>query len=262
MEQTLSTAEAPAPGRALDRIGVQLYTVRSLMEKDVAGTLEQVAAVGYDEVEFAGYYGHRPAEVREMLDGLGLTAPAVHVGLGILHDDLDATLEAAQAIGHEYLVCPWLPVNERSIDHYKAHAAFFNEVGARCKEAGIQFAYHNHEFEFDVTDGQVPYDVLLDETDADLVQMELDLFWIAKGGHDALAYFERNPGRFPLCHVKDMADGETMVAVGQGNIDFSRIFAHHEQAGLVHYFVEHDNPDDPMASITASYNHLKDLRFK
>ena len=260
MEDTMQT-EAPATGRTLERIGVQLYTVRSLMEQDVAGTLEQVAAVGYDEVEFAGYFDHSPAEIRSLLDQFGLAAPAVHVGIDRLRSELGAVLEEAQTIGHRYIVCPWLDEDERSIDQYKEHAAFFNEVGAACKEAGIQFAYHNHDFEYEVIDGQVPYDVLLDETEADLVQMELDLYWINKAGHDPMAYFERDPGRYTLCHVKDMAAGETMVPVGQGAIDFGAIFAQSEQAGLAHYFVEHDHPDDPMASITTSYTHLKDLRF-
>ena len=260
MEETMP-AEAPATGRVLERIGVQLYTVRSLMENDVAGTLEQVAAVGYDEVEFAGYFGHSAAEIREMLDQVGLVAPAAHVGIDRLRDDLSAVLDEAQTVGHQYIVCPWLAEDQRSIEQYKEHAAFFNEVGAACKEAGIQFAYHNHDFEFFVTDGVAPYDLLLDETEADLVQMELDLYWITQAGHDPMAYFERNPGRYPLSHVKDMADGETMVSVGHGAINFGDIFVQSERAGLAHYFVEHDHPDDPMVSITASYNHLRQLQF-
>ncbi len=260
MEETMEV-EAPATGRALERIGVQLYTVRSLMENDVAGTLEQVAAVGYDEVEFAGYFEHSPAEIRSLLDQFGLAAPAAHIGIDRLRNELGKVLEEAQTVGHRYVICPWLAEDQRTLDAYKGHAAFFNEVGAACKEAGIQFAYHNHDFEFEMTDGMMPYDLLLDETDADLVQMELDLYWITKGGHDPLAYFERYPGRFTLCHAKDMDDGQTIVPVGEGTIDFGRIFAQSEQAGLVHYFVEHDHPDDPMASIAASYNHLKELRF-
>lgn len=263
MEDMASTAEtgSAAEGRALARIGVQLYTVRSVLEDDFVGGVEQVAAIGYDEVEFAGYYDHSPADVKALLDRVGLTAPAVHVGIDILRDNLDATLEAAQVIGHQYIVCPWLAPNQRALDQYKEHAALFNTVGEACKAAGLQFAYHNHDFEFEETDGQRPYDLLLAETDAELVQMELDLFWITKAGHDPLAYFERQPGRFPLCHVKDMAADEMMVDVGKGTIDFGAIFAQSEQAGLAHYFVEHDNPDDPMQSLTNSYNHLKALRF-
>ena len=258
-----ATSEAAPAARALERIGVQLYTVRSILENDFVAGIEQVAAIGYNEVEFAGYYDHSPADVRALLDRVGLTAPAVHVGIDILRDNLDGVLEAAQIVGHQYVVCPYLAEDQRTLDHYKQHAAFFNEVGQKCKEAGIQFAYHNHDFEFFETDGQIPFDVLLAETDAGLVKMELDLFWIKKGGHDALTYFQNHPGRFPLCHVKDMAgDAEgTMTPVGKGTIDFGSIFAQSEQAGLVHYFVEHDHPDDPMQSITDGYAHLKALRF-
>lgn len=256
----ITPESAPEP-RALERIGVQLYTVRNILENDFVGGIEQVAAVGYNEVEFAGYFDHSPAEVKALLDRVGLTAPSVHVGIDMLRDDLDTVLDAAQTIGHQYVVCPWVAEDQRTLDHYKQHAALFNEVGEQCKTAGIQFAYHNHDFEFFVTDGQVPYDLLLAETDAALVQMELDLYWIKKGGYDALAYFEKHPGRFPLCHVKDMGNDEAITPVGKGTIDFGSIFAQSEQAGLTHYFVEHDHPDDPMQSITDGYAHLKALRF-
>ncbi len=113
-------------------------------------------------------------------------------------------------------------------------------MGESCREAGLRFGYHNHDFEFETIDGQIPFDVLLDETDPGLVDFELDLFWITKGGEDPLRYFERYPGRFTLCHVKDMAAGGEMVDVGAGGIDFAAIFARAEQAGLKHFFVEHD----------------------
>lgn len=253
--------EAMAGTKSLSKIGVQLYTVRDLMKQDFAGTLEKVAKVGYNEVEFAGYFDNKPEDVRKLLDGLGLTAPAVHVGIDLLRDKLDATLETAQIIGHKYIVCPWLAPPDRVLEKYKEHAALFNKVGEACQKAGFQFAYHNHDFEFEAQDGKIPYDLLLAETDPKLVQMELDLFWIRKGGHDPLAYFEKHPGRFPLCHVKDMAEDEKMVEVGAGKIDFAQIFSHSKHAGLKHYFVEHDNPGDALQSITASYQHLMKLKF-
>lgn len=249
------------PAAALDRIGVQLYTVRSLMQNDVPGTLEKVAAIGYDEVEFAGYYNHSPAEIKALIDDLGLTSPAVHVAYNLLKDDLDNVLEAAQVIGHEYVICPWLAPPQRTMEGYKEHVALFNQVGEKCKAAGVQFAYHNHDFEFESTDGQVHFDYLLTETDPELVKIELDLFWIMFAGQDPMAYFERYPGRFALCHVKDMAAEKQMVAVGQGQIDFGNIFAASEKAGLKHYFVEHDRPDDPMQSIETSYSYLNGLEF-
>lgn len=255
---------APAqeePTGSIANIGIQLYTVRSLMQEDFAGTLERVAQIGYNELEFAGYFDHSPADVRTLIDGLGLTAPAVHVGIDSLRSDLDTVIESATTIGHRYIVCPYLAEEERTLDHYKQHAEFFNTAGEACKAAGVQFAYHNHDFEFFETDGVLPYDVLLAETDSALVQMELDLYWIRKAGHDALAYFEAHSGRFPLCHVKDMAADGEMTSVGSGEIDFGAIFSASEQAGLEHFFVEHDFPHDPMQSITDGYAHVAALRF-
>ena len=257
----LQAGEALASAKSLGKIGVQLYTVRDLMKADFAGTLAKVAKAGYQEVEFAGYFDHKPEDVKKLLADLGLQAPAVHVGIDLLRDKLDATLETAKIIGHKYIVCPWLAPEDRTLEKYKEHATLFNKAGAACKKAGLQFAYHNHDFEFEAQDGKIPYDLLLAETDPALVQMELDLFWIRKGGHDALAYFEKHPGRFPLCHVKDMAEDGKMAEVGAGQIDFAQIFSHSKHAGLQHYFVEHDNPEDALQSITASYQYLKKLKF-
>ncbi len=253
---------AATNGHALARIGVQLYTVRSILENDFVGGIEKVAAAGYDEVEFAGYFDRSPADVKALLDRLGLAAPSAHVGLDALKDDLDAVVEAARVIGHQFVVCPWLAPNQRrTLDDYRGHAAFFNEAGKRFKDEGIQFAYHNHDFEFEPIDGRMPYDLLLAETDADLVKMELDLYWITYAGQDPLAYFAKHPGRFPLCHVKDMAADRTMTPAGQGTIDFAAVFAKSDEAGLQHYFVEHDNAEDPIQSITTSYTYLRALRF-
>jgi sugar phosphate isomerase/epimerase len=248
-------------GKSLESIGLQLYTVRELMKKDFTGTLEKVAETGYKEVEFAGYFDHKPEDVKKLLDRLGLKAPAAHVQLGDFRNKLEATMATAKIVGHHYLVCPWLSPFERSLENYKAHAALFNKIGEACRKAGLQFAYHNHDFEFEAKDGQLPYDVLLAGTDAQLVQMEIDLFWIKKGGQDPLAYFEKHPGRFSLCHVKDMDEKEKMVDVGKGKIEFGKIFTRAQQAGLKHFFVEHDNPEDPLESIAASYQHLKNLKF-
>ena len=249
--------------RRLDRIGLQLYTVRDLMAKDVEGTLAAVAGAGYTEVEFAGYFGKSSADIRALLDRHGLTAPAVHAG-SIAPDDWAKSLDAAGAIGHKYIVVPWIPEERRkTLDDWKRVAADFNRVAATAQAAGVQFAYHNHDFEFPLVEGQVPYDVLLAETDPKLVQLEIDLYWITKGGQDPLAYFARWPGRVPLVHVKDSmgAPDHRMVDVGSGTIDWKRIFARSQQAGIKHYFVEHDQPADPLASIKASCDYLKALEF-
>jgi sugar phosphate isomerase/epimerase len=253
----------PHAVRKLTRIGLQLYTVRDKMKTDVEGTLAAVAAVGYKEVEFAGYFDKSPADIRAMLDRHGLTSPAVHVG-SISPDAWRTSLDAAKAIGHNYIVVPWIPAERRqNLDGYKRVAEDFNRVAALARDAGVQFAYHNHDFEFVPTEGRIPLDVLLENTDPKLVQLEMDLYWITKGGQDPLKYFERWPGRVPLVHVKDSqgAPEHRMVEVGAGKIDFKRIFARSAQAGIRHYFVEHDEPADPLASIKASYDYLKRLEF-
>jgi sugar phosphate isomerase/epimerase len=262
---SLPDVSIAARGRAarIERVGLQLYTVRRELAKDFEGTLATVAATGYREVEFAGYFGKSPADVRAILDRHGLAAPSVHVG-SVAPDQWRAALDAAHVIGHRYVVIPWIPVEARTgVDGYKRVAANFNRVAEEARAAGLQFAYHNHDFEFAPVAGQMPYDVLLAETDPKLVQMEMDLYWIVKGGQDPLAYFARWPGRFPAVHVKDSAGApeHRMMAVGAGTIDFKKIFARRAQAGIQHYFVEHDEPTDAFASIRESFGYLKQLEF-
>jgi sugar phosphate isomerase/epimerase len=247
----------------LDRIGLQLYTVRDVLERDFEGTLARVAGIGYKEVEFAGYFNHTPADVRALLDRHGLTSPAVHTG-SIEPEAWKKALDAANVIGHKYIVVPWVPQERRmTLDGWKQVAADFNRAAETARGAGVQFAYHNHDFEFPKMDGRVPYDVLLESTDPKLVQLEIDLYWITKGGQDPLAYFARWPGRVPLVHVKDSAGApeHKMVDVGQGNIDWKRIFSKKDQAGIKHFFVEHDQPPQPFEDIAASYRYLKQLEF-
>jgi sugar phosphate isomerase/epimerase len=247
----------------LEKIGLQLYTVRKAMQADVEGTLARVAATGYKEVEFAGYFGKSPTEIRALLDRFGLSSPAVHVG-SLAADPWRASLEAANTIGHRYVVVPWIPAEQRgTLDGWKRVAENFNRVAAEARAAGLQLAYHNHDFEFAPVEGRIPYDVLLEATDPQLVQLEIDLYWITKGGQDPLSYFQRWPGRIPLVHVKDSAGppDNKMVDVGAGTIDWKRIFARREQAGIRHFFVEHDQPADLFASIKASYDYLSKLEF-
>lgn len=247
----------------LDKIGLQLYTVRDVLQRDFEGTLARVAQIGYKEVEFAGYFNHAPAEVRAMLDRHGLTAPAVHTG-SVAPDAWKASLEAANVIGHKYIVIPWIPEERRlTLDSYKRVAEEFNRAAQAARDAGVQFAYHNHDFEFKRLEGRLPFDVLLENTDPKLVQYEIDLYWITKGGQDPLEYFARWPGRIPLVHVKDSlgAPEHKMVDVGQGKIEWKRIFAKKDQAGIKHFFVEHDQPPQPFESIGASYRYLKNLEF-
>jgi sugar phosphate isomerase/epimerase len=263
------SAILPRPSR-LDRIGLQLYTVRDLLKQDFEGTLARVAEIGYLEVEFAGYFDHTPEQIRAALDRHHLNAPSAHVPFEAIEHGWDATLHTASLVGHQYLVCAWIPEERRhTVDDWHAIADQLNRAAAACRDAGLRFAYHNHSYEFVPLDGRLPYDILLEHTDPALVRLELDLFWITFGGGDPLAYFTRYPGRFPLVHVKDMtpkpapdvAPERVMMDVGRGSIDWRRIFARARQAGIEHYFVEHDQPADPFASIRASYDYLHALEF-
>jgi sugar phosphate isomerase/epimerase len=253
-----ATARAP-----LDRVGLQLYTVRGLMAQDAAATLRAVADIGYGEVETAGLFDLEPSRFRDALDAAGLVSPAAHVSIDALRAEPAAVLASAHALGQTWLVVPWIAAAERTPEGYRRFAADLNAFGRAAREDGLRAAYHNHDFEFEpLVEGRTGYDLLLAETDPALVDMELDLFWTVKGGRDPVALFEADPGRFPLWHVKDMRDpagAQAMVDVGAGDIDFARILAHAGTAGLRHAFVEHDNPADPMESIRTGYTHLRRL---
>ena len=261
----------------IDKIGVQLYTVRDQMKADFEGTIAKVASSGYKEVEFAGYFDHTPQQVRAVLDKNGLASPSCHVEYGLLAPDKwPAQLESAKVIGQSYIVNPWIPEELRKTDDdWKRAAETFNRAGEESKKAGIQFAYHNHWFEFLPVNGKLPYDTLLKLCDKNLVKMELDLCWITVAGADPLKYFDRYPIRFPLVHVKDVktlpkittggpqnfGDTVDLTEVGSGIIDWKRIFAQSDKAGIKHYIVEHDHPKAPLESIRTSYEYLSKLRW-
>ena len=258
-------------------IGLQLYTVREAMAKDPAGTLAQLAKMGYNSVEGATYtgtqkfYGLAPQAFAALLKQNGLVMPSSHYRLGeeptngaptlgtMLHE-WDRAVDDAAAAGVKYMVCAYLSEPERgNLDHYKYIADQLNKAGERCQKAGIQLCYHNHDFEFVAQNGKLPYDLLL-ATDPKLVKMELDLYWVTKAGRDPLELFKQNPGRFPLWHVKDMAKAApySFTEVGNGSIDFKRIFAHANEAGLQYFFVEQDiTPGSPFDSAAKSLAHIK-----
>jgi sugar phosphate isomerase/epimerase len=297
IESTIATAVVTAAARPtwgapvhhIDRIGLQLYTVRELMKQDFDGTIAGVAKIGYKEVEFAGYFGKSAKEVRATLDTNGLSSPSAHHPMEApaaahgktpnLTDNLQEIIDGAHIIGQKFLVCPYLDAKSRTADGYKHLAESCNRVGEATKKAGIQFAYHNHSFEFekvDGLDGKLPFDYLLTQTDPKFVKIEMDLCWITVAGQDPIAYFNKYPGRFPLVHVKDWskegsdpggnvgAVGHAVTGhianVGSGSIDWKNIFSHSGKAGIEHYFVENDEAkslDDPKAS----YDYLSKLQF-
>ncbi|MGC1485232.1 MAG: sugar phosphate isomerase/epimerase [Candidatus Acidiferrum sp.] len=265
----------------IKRVGLQLYTVRSEMPKDFEGTIAKVAETGYKEVEFAGYFEHSPKDVRAIVDKNGLTAPSTHIGYDLFENKLPETIEAASVIGCKYVVCPWIDEKQRTADGWKRAAELFNKAGEATEKAGIQFCYHNHSFEFSPVEGlggKGAYDFLLAETNPKFVKMEMDLCWISVAGKDPVAYFKKHPGRFPLVHVKDYVNdpnatssyaGATgsvvfkgrLADVGKGTIDWKRILAHSDTAGIKHYFVENDDAKNPFEDIKISYDYLAALRF-
>jgi sugar phosphate isomerase/epimerase len=264
----LSLAAFASPSSFLKvnpRIGLQLYTLRSDIAKDPKAVIQKVAAIGYKEVESFGYSAGKyfkmsPKDFAALLKANGLTHPSSHYMLAGLSNNWQKAVEDAVTAGQKYMVVAYLLDTERkSIDDYKKIAAQFNVAAEACKKAGIQFCYHNHDFEFTDMGGQHGYDVLLKETDPGLVKFELDLYWASFAGKDPVEIFRQHPGRFPLWHVKDMDNTpkKFFTEVGNGVIDFKAIFAHARESGMKHYFVEQDIcPGSPFESIKKSFQYI------
>lgn len=251
-------------GSDIPEIGVQLYTVRDAMAKDPRGTLEQVAKIGYKKIETAGYsdgkvYGFVGKEFKSFLDDLGLKLISGHISPQIFEESFDQALDFMVAAGQQYAVFPWLaPEQRETLDQYKGYAETLNKCAEKAKPANIKVCYHNHDFEFQQLEGELPMNILLRELDSELVDIELDLYWITKAGMDPITFFKENRKRVPLWHVKDMADTpeQGFAEVGTGTIDYSNIFAYADVSGMQHFFVEQDQSNDPMQSIQTSYQNL------
>lgn len=254
-----------AASRRLGTIGLITGTIRKPLQEDPDGTLQKIAAYGYRELEFTGAIGGSIDECKALLRKHGLRAIAGGHALGGLTEKLDETIAEARALRKRYVVCYWpggAKAMPRPLSYWRDVGAKLNQLGRKVKGAGLQLAYHNHDLEFAETEGEIPYDVLLAATDPKLVTMELDVYWITKGGRDAATYLAKHPGRYSLLHVKDMArDGDGMACVGEGRVDFARVLARARRAGVKHYIVEHDNPTDPLACAQSSLAHLRKLRF-
>ena len=248
-----ATKGAPMTAARNRKAGLQLYTIRSEMQKDVPGSLKRVAQTGYKEVEFAGYFGHAPAEIRKFIADLGMTAPSSHVPIDAIRGKPAQLIADGKQAGHQYLVLAWIPPEERStIDLWKRHAALLNTFGAQCRAAGLRLAYHNHDFEFTSIGSQLPYDILMQSTDPAVVQFELDMYWAKKGGQDLNALFAKHAGRIVMVHVKDMLPNGEMTDVGLGTIPFAQILSQPAARAVEHYFVENDDTKTPFESIATS----------
>lgn len=266
-------------------VGIQLFTFFNVMDADVKGTLSKISAVGYKEIESAfskkgGYYGLKPKEFKAMVNGEGLSWKSHHV-LGApfklppgakmptmpdgkpmtlppmlnLRDNMQQLVDEAAEGGVKYLVCASTPIT--SLDEIRLSIDTLNKSAELASKAGLQFCYHNHDAEFHEVEGKVPYDLFLTETDPKYLKFELDLAWAIKGGKNPVDMFAQHPGRFPLWHVKDLdAARVEILPVGSGTIDFKPIFAAAKSAGMQHFFVEHDMPKDPFASMASSFSYL------
>jgi sugar phosphate isomerase/epimerase len=293
----LSRAAGFIMPQANDAIGLQLYTVGALMDADAKGTLQKLAAIGYKNLESAGgskglYYGFKPKEFANMVKDMGMTWRSEHVG-GVpftvdslmklatnasdsakikqyapmiehmpktanLRDNAQQLADEAAEGGVEYVVCAAIPT--KSMDDVKIAVDIFGKAGEACKKAGVQFAFHNHSFEFVPINGVIPYDYIMANTDKDLVKSELDLGWVTVAGQNPVEIFKKYPGRIPLWHVKDI-DKTTKepTEIGSGYVDLKPIFDARQTSGMKYFFIEQDGPPKPMENVTNDYNNLKKL---
>ncbi|MGR3809746.1 sugar phosphate isomerase/epimerase family protein [Jiulongibacter sp. NS-SX5] len=257
-------------------LGLQLFSVREYVSKDLEATLEKIASIGYRELEIYGYdgnfFGKTTGEFKALLKNTGLKVVSSHHASGIgmksqgsLTNGWEKAVEDLNEIGAKNMVCPYLFPSIQNNETFAMLPDLLNKSGEITKAANIQFAYHNHDFEFKKYDEHnLVFDHIIQNTSADLVKIELDLYWIIKAGFDPLQYFKKYPGRFPLWHVKDMeAKTGDITEIGNGVIDFDRIFAARELAGLETWFVEQDVTKGEMyESITSSFNYLVKKNFK
>lgn len=256
------------------KVGVQLYTVRDLIAKDAKGTIKQVAGLGYSEVENFGYngkfFGMTASEYKTFLGDMGLKPASGHYMYGNFGNrqvpgtivyGWEKAVEDAKAIGQDYMVVAYLMPNERkSLDDYKKIAEDLNKAGETCRKAGIQLCYHNHDFEFEQVNGQLPMNILTQQTDANLVKIELDLYWATRAGQNPIQLFNEHKGRIALWHVKDMdkTEKKNFTEVGNGVIDFATIFQNAKLSGMKHFFVEQDVcPGNPLDSIKQSIGYIQ-----
>jgi sugar phosphate isomerase/epimerase len=267
-------------GKKIPGIGLQLYTIRDAMAADAPGSLKKVSEIGYKYLELAGYadskfYGYEPSEFKKIVSDLGMEILSSHTQVeaqGITLENAKKMAEDHAKLGVKYCVQPWVVEEARTtIASFQKMAADWNKVGGIMKEYGIQFGYHNHNFEFNTVEGKVPYyDIFMAELDKDLVTMELDIFWAIKAGQNPVDIFRKYPGRFQLFHMKDMFTNEApfyttvgvtdFAPVGAGVINFKEILAAKDIAGMKYMLVEQDSTKDgkPFDAILTSITNLKE----
>lgn len=260
------------------KVGLQLYSLRDYLAKDIKGVIAKVAKAGYQEVETYGYdtakktfWGLSPKEFKMLLADNGLKSPSGHYGVDEImtngkEDDLKLCIEAAAQLGQETLVVPHLADKFRktAADLHKI-ADNVNKIARVAKQSGIKTGYHNHNFEFQPVDGVMLEDILLKETDPKLVTFEMDIYWVVRAGQDPVKLIQEHPGRFSMWHIKDMdkVKHDLNTEVGSGSIDFKKIFEYQKLSGVKHIYMEQENFSmDAYASITQSASYIKNTLLK
>lgn len=293
------------PKKKMDNLGVALFTLPKSLSTDFEGTLKMVADIGYKELEFfgpyefsdnaakegwkmaanalgfsgSGYFGNSPKQTKEILDRYGLTAPSIHIDLPTLQNNMEKVAEAAHIVGHNYVGIAMIPDDMRgSLDDYKRTIEIFNKVGESAKKNDLTFFYHNHGYGHQPLEGTVPFQMILDETDDDLVKMQMDVFWFTAAGLDPKKMLADNPGRFELLHLKDMREKKTfsgdggdmqqwmglfpyLADAGAGILDLEGILTQAKKSGTKHFFLEKDMTPEPKQALQISYNHLSELNL-
>ena len=289
--------------KSLSSIGIQLFSLPKLLEKDFRGGIEMLSKMGYKEVELygpfpfsdnsvkegwkaitpnlgfsgSGYFGHTPKEIKSILTDNGIRATAIHTDMVTLQTNMEEIAEASNILGFDYAGIPAIPQEKRmTLDGYKSVAEEFNKIGEQAKKMGLKFSYHNHGYGLQEMDGEIPLNLILDQTDAGLVFFEMDIYWTTAGGADPIAYLEAYPNRYHLMHIKDMkekvrfsGDGggpnqwielfPYMTTAGDGIFDLQSIVAAGKKAGVKHFFVEQDMVHQPEIALKKSIDYLKNL---
>jgi sugar phosphate isomerase/epimerase len=251
--------------KKVKNVGVNLYSLREPMGLDPIGTLTELAKIGYKVIESApsakgNYYGLKPKEIKQVMQDLGLVLASGHA---IINTNWQKSIDEAAEAGQTYLLAPMLPAKGQTVDNYKKAAEVFNKMGEDCKKSGIIFGFHNGTTEFEKENGQVLYDVLLDNTDASLVKMELDLGWAMVAGAKPEHYFEKYKGRFPLWHIKDIKQGkDESIEFGKGKVDFVAMLKNQQKSAMQYMFVEQEHLTQPaLETMRFNFQYLEKLRY-
>lgn len=261
---TLPFLKSCAAAPSNTAFGLQLYTLRDVIADDPEGILRQVADFGYTQIEsYEGpmgmFWGMGHNGFKELMDELEMTVISSHANV---FEDFEQKADEAAEIGLKYLVCPWIGPQE-SLDDFREIADQFNEIGEKASAAGIRFAYHNHAYSFEELEGQMPQDILMENTDPDMVEYQMDIYWVAAAGEDPAEWIQKYPGRFTSCHVKDLSNGEEpeSTVLGTGEIDYPPLLDLAAEHGMEDYIVEQEaySGTTPIDAVRDNAEYMKQL---